>query len=196
MALTKSRIRVNAVGGDIGSNFTLGSPISSFSSFSDGSTKYCVIAATGEWQIGNGVVTGNTLTRGTVEENHLGTTAQINFNGKAIEIAQTLSVAFFNSIEYRIVAIETEGAVANPAASAVVFDPTGTNLGATTSQGAIVELDSDLTTHTHPYVDGAVMSLGPTPPLIPVNGQEWLNTDNMRTYSWYEGTSNNQWIEI
>ena len=93
-----NRVKVVGTGYDTVTDFDLGAPVHSFSSFVDGTFKYAVVAVTGEWQVGEGVVTGTSLTRGTVEENHLGTTAQIDFTGLAIQIAQVISADVINTM--------------------------------------------------------------------------------------------------
>lgn len=98
MSVQNNRVKVNASGGNAATDFTLNAAVTQFSSFVDGTTTYTCLAVTGEWQIGVGVVTGSTLTRGTVEENHLGNTAQIDFTGLTIQIAQTLSADVINQL--------------------------------------------------------------------------------------------------
>jgi len=69
--VTNNRVKVTATGTASGVDFTLSTKVDSFSDFpTSGTFKYTALADDGTWQVGEGVVTGTTLTRGTVEENH------------------------------------------------------------------------------------------------------------------------------
>lgn len=224
MAISKNRVKVVGTGGDVGAPFALGAPVASFAAFPDGLVRYIVVSATGDWQIGQGTVTGSTLTRGTVEENHLGTTAQINFTGETIQIAQILSVALINAITDKLDGIDNNAAD-DQSASEVPFTPAG-SIGSDNVQGALENLDSRVNSHTQNATsivydpaddpvtaaieaqtaledhgkaiqdlsDKTYKHMGVTAPVDPVDGQEWLNTDTMKEYTWYIGALNSQWV--
>lgn len=78
---------------------------------------------------------------------------------------------------------------------------TGINVNLIDSDG---EVDSILLTRsgnitlsiTNPQtikLSGA-KSMGATPPSSPINGQEWFNTTDGTTYTWYEDIDSGQWI--
>lgn len=106
MSIQYNRIKVNAAGVDENTNFTLGSPVHSFATFKSGPVRYTVITESGKWQVGNGSVSGITLTRGTVEENYLGTLDQIDFSGEDVQIAQTTTAKYFDDITDKLDTIE------------------------------------------------------------------------------------------
>ncbi|RLA00733.1 MAG: hypothetical protein DRQ42_04790, partial [Gammaproteobacteria bacterium] len=112
MDIRDNRVKVTANGTDENTDFILGSAVHSFASFKSGETLYTALAETGEWQVGIGTVLGINLTRGTVEQNHLGTTAQIDFSGKVIQIAKTISADFMDDISGKLDNIE-DGATAD-----------------------------------------------------------------------------------
>lgn len=198
MAISKNRVKVVGVGGDIVSPFSLGTPVEGFVSFPEGSVRYIVLSDTGDWQIGLGIVTGTSLTRGTVEENHLGTTAQIDFSAANIQIAQVTSVAVMNAITNKLDGIETN-ATADQVASEVVSSAVGI-ITSENVQSVIEEISNALEalaaadTAVSTSIAKATKYMGATAPVDPVDGQEWLNTDTMKEYTWYVGTLTNQWV--
>lgn len=146
MTIAKSRIKVEAIGSGVGSNLLLGAPLESFVSFPDGTHSYIILASSGEWQIGVGVVSGSYLTRGTVEENHLGTTDQIDFTSKEIQIAEVITATYLNNITNKLDTIEAS-AKDDQIASEVPFTPAGSIPNANV-QAALENVDSRLDSHS------------------------------------------------
>ena len=42
---------------------------------------------------------------------------------------------------------------------------------------------------------GIVKTMADTPPLLPIEGQEWTDTRSMKDYTWYEDGSSSQWVQ-
>ena len=98
-----NRVKVTASPVNTVTDFTLGAQVASFSSFQDGVVKYTALSNNNLWEIGFGTVTGTTLTRDTIEENHLGTTANIDFStSSALQIAQVTSADTINTLDVQI----------------------------------------------------------------------------------------------
>lgn len=196
--MAKNRAKVSAVGGDVGTTFALGTPVLGFTALPEGNVTYVVLTSNGEWQVGYGTVTGTTLARGTVEENHLGTTDQINFTGETIQIAEVYSAGEMTGIISKLAGIE-DNATADQSAVEVPFTPVGGILDEDL-QGAVENLDTRVTLLSQTddgvaaEIAKAVKHIGITPPTDPIDGQEWLNTETMKEYTWYVGLTANQWI--
>lgn len=109
MIIQSNRVKVNVVGTDPLTDFILGTPVGSFKAFPNGELVYTALADSGEWQVAIGTVSGLNLTRGIVQENSLGTLDQIDFAGKTLQIAQTISADYLNTIQTKLDTIE-EGA--------------------------------------------------------------------------------------
>ena len=106
MSIRHNRVKVTANGTNASTNFTLGAAVPSFQSFSAGEVLYTALSEDGDWQVARGTVLGINLTRGIVEENHLGTTEQIDFSGKTIQIAQTLTADYMDDITSKLDGID------------------------------------------------------------------------------------------
>lgn len=106
MLIIGNRVKVSAVGTDVGVNFILGEPIPGFSGFKNGDVTYTALSDTGVWQIAEGTVASGQLFRGNILENSDGTLNQIDFTGCSLQIAQTSSVEFFNEITGKLDTIE------------------------------------------------------------------------------------------
>lgn len=104
-----NRVKVASTPVDAATAFTLGTKIDSFSDFTDGVVKYAVLSDNNLWEIGTGTVTGTTLTRDTIEENHLGTTANVDFTSAAeLQIAQVLSVGKYNEKLDKVISADVD----------------------------------------------------------------------------------------
>jgi len=106
MTIRFNRVKVNANGVGVNTDFILGSSVKSFSSFKNGVVTYTALAEDGTWQVAIGTVSGTTLTRGTVQENHLGSKDQVDFTGKALQIAQTMSADYMDDITVKLDTID------------------------------------------------------------------------------------------
>ena len=93
MTLLANRIKETGSGG-LGA-ITLSGAVSTFRAFPDGTQNYTILASTGEWEVGEGIVSGGALTRSTIYENHLGTQAAVDFTAKSIQIASTVTIQEF-----------------------------------------------------------------------------------------------------
>ena len=96
--INDNRVKVNASVISATSDIILGSPVTGFKAFIDNTTMYTAISTIGEWEIGQGTVTGSTLVRNSIEQNHLGTTNKVDFTGQILQVAQTLTAEFINTL--------------------------------------------------------------------------------------------------
>ena len=95
--VTGNRVKVSATASST-TAYTLGAAIDSFSPFTDGEFLVTILASDNTWQTGLATVSGTSLTMGTVEENSAGTEPiKLDFTGKTIQIAQTMSADSFNT---------------------------------------------------------------------------------------------------
>ncbi|RKZ95784.1 MAG: hypothetical protein DRQ46_07940, partial [Gammaproteobacteria bacterium] len=91
--------RIKVTGSAGAGDVILGPPIASFRAFPAGETTYTILGDGNSWEVGVGTVTGATLTRDAVQDNHLGTTSHINFTAESIQIAQVITGAITNDTE-------------------------------------------------------------------------------------------------
>jgi len=183
-----NRIKVTATG--VIDTMTLGTAVDSFVGFPNGSTYYTILADDNTWQIGQGTVSASILTIDSVEENSNGDFVKVDFTGKSLLIAQTLTGSWAENH------VHTESDISD----LDKYTQSQVNSLLSSKEDSLPTITTDNTylkgqsngSMAWEYVEN--IWVGDDPPGNKEEYKQWLKTDTGEMWYYYDDGDSSQWI--